>query len=61
VSDNAARRSITAATIKANHRLTYAGTFAAALAMREDAPLMTGDPEFRQLGDQVAIHWLTSG
>jgi predicted nucleic acid-binding protein len=47
-----------AATIKANYRLAYADAFAAALAMREDAPLITGDPEFRQLEDQVAIHWL---
>lgn len=51
---------LTAAKIKANHRLAYADAFAAALAIREDARLMTGDPEFRQLEDQVAIHWLTS-
>jgi len=47
-----------AASIKANHALAYADAFAAALAMREDAPLMTGDPEFGQLEDQVSIHWL---
>ncbi len=52
---------LAAATIKANHPLAYADAFAAALAMRENAPLMTGDPEFRQLEDQVAIHWLMSG
>lgn len=49
---------LTAATIKASHRLAYADAFAAALAIREGAPLITGDPEFRQLQDQVTIHWL---
>jgi predicted nucleic acid-binding protein len=53
-------RSLTlaAASIKANHPLAYADAFAAALAIREGAPLITGDPEFRRLEDQVAIHWL---
>lgn len=50
---------LAAASIKANHPLAYADAFAAALAIREGAPLVTGDPEFRQLEDQVAIHWLS--
>jgi ribonuclease VapC len=49
---------LTAAQIKAGHRLAYADAFAAALAMREDAVLVTGDPEFRQLAGLVSLEWL---
>lgn len=47
-----------AAALKAVHPLAYADAFAAALAMRENAILMTGDPEFEQLTAFVHIHWL---
>ncbi len=49
-----------AAFIKANHALSYADCFAAALAQRLDARIVTGDPEFQQLEDAgiVAIEWL---
>lgn len=36
---------IDAATIKAAHPMSYADAFAAATAMRHNAPLWTGDPE----------------
>lgn len=49
---------LTAAQIKAGHRLAYADAFAAALAMREDAVLVTGDPEFTQLAGLVSLEWL---
>jgi len=47
-----------AAQIKARHRLSYADCFAAALARRLDAALVTGDPEFEQIEDVVTIEWL---
>lgn len=38
--------------------LSYADCFAAALAVRSDAPVVTGDPEFKRLGAGVRIQWL---
>jgi ribonuclease VapC len=49
-----------AAQIKARHKLSYADCFAAALARKLDAILVTGDQEFSQLEDIVAIEWLTT-
>jgi predicted nucleic acid-binding protein len=48
---------IAAARIKASHPMSYADTFAAALALREDAPVITGDPEFRTLPG-LKIDWV---
>jgi len=50
--------SLTAAEIKAGHPLAYADAFAAALTLREEAVLVTGDPEFKQLEDTLPIEWL---
>ena len=47
-----------AAQFKARYRLSYADCFAAALAKREAAPLVTGDPEFKALGSEIKVHWL---
>jgi ribonuclease VapC len=47
-----------AASIKAEHPLAYADAFAAALAAREEATLVTGDPEFEGLENVLPIHWL---
>jgi ribonuclease VapC len=47
-----------AAGFKAKYRLAYADCFAAALAKREGAEVLTGDPEFRQLHKEVKIRWL---
>jgi len=49
---------LTAAGIKARHALAYADAFAAALATQEDAVLVTGDPEFRQLDGDLSVDWL---
>jgi ribonuclease VapC len=49
---------LTAAEIKAGHPLAYADAFAAALAKREEAVLVTGDPEFEHLEDVLSIEWL---
>ncbi|MCK5411835.1 MAG: type II toxin-antitoxin system VapC family toxin [Gemmatimonadetes bacterium] len=49
-----------AAHIKANHALSYADAFAAALARRLGATLITGDPEFRRVESLVRVKWLTA-
>ena len=47
-----------AAHLKARFAISYADAFGAALAQRHGGSLMTGDPEFRALEPDVAIHWL---
>ena len=47
-----------AAHIKANHALSYADAFAVAAAMREQAIVLTGDPEFESVDDLIEIEWL---
>jgi len=47
-----------AAHLKARHPISYADAFAAALAQELDAAVLTGDPEFRKLGDAVRVQWL---
>ena len=47
-----------AADFKANHRISLADAFAAALARERKAELITGDPEFKALEKEIKIHWL---
>ena len=47
-----------AAKLKGKHKIAYADCFAAALSLRLKAPIVTGDPEFKKLGDQVSIQWI---
>ena len=47
-----------AAHLKARYPISYADAFAAALAKQNQARLMTGDPEFKAVEPEVAIHWL---
>jgi ribonuclease VapC len=47
-----------AARIKARLPIAYADAFAVATAIREDAVLVTGDPEFRSAAQLVRIDWL---
>lgn len=42
-----------AVTLKATYPISYADAFAAALALREDATLLSSDPEFEALGDRL--------
>jgi predicted nucleic acid-binding protein len=49
---------LAAAHVKAEHPLAYADAFAAALTAQTEATLVTGDPEFRLLEDNIRIHWL---
>src|SRR5271156_3060526 len=48
----------TAADFKARFKLSLADAFAAALAKEKKAELVTGDPEFRPLEQEVKIYWL---
>jgi len=48
-----------AAKLKARHKLAYADCFAVALAQQRKLEVVTGDPEFKQLQNQVKVHWLS--
>ena len=49
---------LSAARLKAASGIGYADCFAAALAQRLGGAIVTGDPDFRQLEDQVVVEWL---
>ena len=50
----------TAARFKAIYPISYADSFAAALAVNRKATLLTGDPEFKKLEDkeELYIEWI---
>ncbi len=43
--------------LKAKFPISYADSFAAALAQKHECPVVTGDPEFRAIAD-LAIDWI---
>ncbi len=47
-----------AARFKAKGKMSFADCFAAALAKENKADLVTGDPEFKQVEDEVRVAWL---
>ena len=47
-----------AADFKTRFKLSLADAFAAALAKLRKAELVTGDPEFKQVEDEIKINWL---
>jgi predicted nucleic acid-binding protein len=47
-----------ASEIKAEYAISYADCFAAATALRYEAAILTGDPEFKKIEPFVAIEWL---
>lgn len=47
-----------AAHLKATYPISYADCFAAGLAQELKAEVLTGDPEFRKLGNSVQVRWL---
>jgi len=50
---------LAAAHLKAQYPMAYADCFAAALSQIRNAPLVTGDPEFRKLSDGLLhVEWL---
>lgn len=54
------QRVLAAANLKAEHAISYADAFAAALAIETEGILVTGDAEFRALEKKVQIEWLTN-
>ncbi len=47
-----------AALYKSKGNISYADTFAAALAKLRNCPVVTGDKEFKQLEREIKIEWL---
>ncbi len=47
-----------AASVKATYPMAYADAFVVALAMVENAKVVTGDPEFHKVSGMVDIEWL---
>lgn len=46
--------------LKANYALSLADCFAAAVAIENNCPVVTGDPEFRKLEGLVQVEWVAS-
>ena len=44
--------------LKSRLNLSLADAFAAALARQHTAELVTGDPEFKAVEDEITVHWL---
>jgi predicted nucleic acid-binding protein len=51
-------RVISAARIKASFPISYADTFAVALAQEMAATFVTGDPQFKRVESEVDVLWL---
>ena len=47
-----------AAHIKANHPISYADAIVVAVAIQEDAAILTGDPEFHSIETVAKVEWL---
>jgi ribonuclease VapC len=47
-----------AASFKARYRLAYADCFTAALAKVHQCQVVTGDPEFKQLENEIQVLWV---
>ena len=47
-----------AARLKAQHKMSYADCYAAALTKVKKADLVTGDTEFKAVEDQVKVQWV---
>lgn len=47
-----------AAELKARGGVSYADCFAASLARKHKAKIITGDPEFKKLSKQIALEWI---
>jgi uncharacterized protein len=47
-----------AARYKSKHKMSYADCFGAALTKQKGAVLLTGDPEFKLVEQDIPIHWL---
>jgi predicted nucleic acid-binding protein len=58
VIDATPQRACAAFDVKFTHKLYYADSFAAALAIEFKASLVTSDSDFRRLGRGVPVVWL---
>ncbi len=47
-----------ASRIKATYSISYADCFVVATALKENAPIVTGDPEFKKVQEIVTIEWI---
>jgi ribonuclease VapC len=47
-----------ASEIKAEYAISYADCFAVATALKHEASIVTGDPEFKRLKNLVKIEWI---
>lgn len=47
-----------AAKLKGKYQISYADAFAVATAITNECPILTGDPEFHNVGELVDIEWL---
>ncbi len=47
-----------AAKLKGEFRIAYADCFAVALAVKLNADLVTGDPDFKKLQERISIQWI---
>lgn len=47
-----------AALLKGKYKIAYAACFAAALAKKMNAIVLTGDPEFKILQNEIEVLWL---
>ena len=49
---------LSAARLKSSYPIAYADCFAAAIAKRFDAAVLTGDPEFKVLKDEINVEFI---
>jgi ribonuclease VapC len=47
-----------ASEIKAEHSISYADCFAVATAMKYNAAILTGDPEFKKTEELIVVEWI---
>jgi ribonuclease VapC len=59
VVSNSYQEVIEAAKIKAQYPISYADAFIVATALREQVPVLTGDPEFKKVEHLIEINWLS--
>lgn len=56
--DSTENRILAAAQLKAEYPISYADAFAASLAQELGASLVTGDPEFKKIKQNLSLVWL---
>ena len=55
---NALQDVLEAARIKATHSISYVDCFVVATALKKDAAIVSGDPEFKKVQKTVEIEWM---